>query len=143
MKALAASITASVALTGLLLLAGCLGNLTGTETTDPVDLEGTYCGTFNLTSPAGTETGAVRFSFDDGRYSVDGEQRYLPPRGGGTYEVEDKIVLRDDMRHTAEFDWTLILKGAFNYEIEDGTLTMTQRREEQGRYRKIVLQRTE
>ena len=135
---------ALVALAGLLFLTGCQDNPT---TSDSVQIEGEYNGTFTITYHVGTdsartETGAVEFSFDDGRYDVDGEQRYLPPRGGGKYTIGSSINLTDRELHTAEFDWSLILNGSFDYEMKENTLTMTQLREDRNRYREIVLQRT-
>lgn len=135
----------SVALAGLLLLSGCQDNPTAS---DSVQIEGEYNGTFTITYHVGTdsartETGAVEFSFDDGRYDVDGEQRYLPPRGGGKYTIGRSINLTDREFHTAEFDWSLILNGSFDYELKESTLTMTQLSEDRNRYREIVLQRTE
>jgi len=135
---------ALVALAGLLLLTGCQDNPT---TSDSVQIEGEYNGTFTITYHVGTdsartETGAVEFSFDDGRYDVDGEQRYLPPRGGGKYTIGSSINLTDRELHTAEFDWSLILNGSFDYEMKENTLTMTQLSEDRNRHREIVLQRT-
>lgn len=91
-----------------------------------VHIEGEYNGTFTITYHVGTdsartETGAVEFSFDDGRYDVDGEQRYLPPRGGGKYTIGSSINLTDRELHTAEFDWSLILNGSFDYEMKENT----------------------
>lgn len=136
-------IITSVALSGLVLLTGCQDNLTAT---DSDQIEGEYSGTFSITYHVGTdsartETGAVDFSFDDGSYDVNGEQRYLPPRGGGKYTVGSKINLTDLEFHTEEFDPSLILNGSFDYKLEGDTLTMTQLREDRNRYREIVLQR--
>ena len=131
-------------LAGPLFLAGCLDFPNDADSTE---IEGDFDGTFRITYNAGTdsaetEQGGVHFSFDGERYDVDGEKLYLPPRGGGKYEMGDgAIVLTDLEPHTDEFDHSLILDGTFNYELEGETLTMTQRRDERNRYRKIDLRR--
>ena len=62
------------------------------------------------------EKGPINFKFVEKTYSCGGEMRYLPPSGSGEYKiVNDKIILKDTGRHTAEFDWTLILNGEFNF----------------------------
>lgn len=131
---------------GLLTFAGCEGN--PFTASDRAALEGEYSGSFFVTFHVGTdsaktETGPVTLALQDGRYQVDGERRYYPPRGGGKYEVSDKIDLTDLEIHTTEFDPSLILNGPFGYKLEEGTLTLTQHQKTRDRYRKLVVQRVE
>jgi hypothetical protein len=82
---------------------------------NPIDLQGTYQGTFTITHSTGlVQSGKVTFTFTDGRYTCVPETRYLPPSGAGSFVMgHNTISLTDTVPHTAEFDWTLILGGEF------------------------------
>ena len=102
---------------------------------------GTYVGTFTIRQPDGTEqSGGVTFIFNGERYSCFPEKYYLPPSGAGTcYSRGNTVTLTDNVAHTAEFDWTLILGGDFNFSFDGKTLTLTQNDTKYNRYRTIIL----
>ena len=106
--------------------------------------DGTYIGTFSIRNQDGSEqSGGATFTFRDGSYSCIPEERYLPPSGAGSFAVHGTIVtLTDNVAHTAEFDWTLILNGDFVYAFDGKTLTLTQDDTKFHRFRtiKIALQ---
>ena len=50
------------------------------------------------------------------------------------------LVLDDTVIHTANFDWSLILKGRFEFDMgNDGVVRLTQRDLEYGRYHELEL----
>lgn len=109
----------------------------------PSEFDGTFHGTFTLTNAEGvSETGVVTFTFSEGTYRCTSEKRYLPPGGGGTFKVIGQtLILDDNMMHTAEFDWTLILGGAFLYTYDGSHLLLTQDDLKYQRLRRIDLTR--
>ena len=122
---------------------------------------GEYRGTFSLTVYAGSDSAfilqnGVVFTFvdtgsingmplfpDSGQYSCYGiASPYNPPDGGGIYRVTpDSIHLIDLAFHTAEFDWTLILKGSFGINFRSDSLIITQKDTNRHRYRYMNLAR--
>ncbi len=93
---------------------------------------GTYNGIYSITHHyntdwAFTESGPVTFIFTDTSYSCDGEKYLLPPSGGGEYFIMgETMILNDMVPHTAEFDWTLILDGGFDYALNGNNLCLEQ-----------------
>lgn len=64
----------------------------------------------------------------------------MPPAGRGSYSVHGTIItLTDNIAHTAELDWTLILNGDFDYSFNGKTLTLAQDDTRFHRYRTITL----
>ena len=107
------------------------------------DIQGTFQGTFTITHSTGvSESGIVTFTFSGGQYTCTPETQYLPPSGAGLFSRLDRTIwLKDTVAHTAEFDWTLILNGAFSV-IYDGThLVLAQNDVKYQRHRKIELTR--
>jgi hypothetical protein len=84
---------------------------------NPAVLDGNYRGTFTITHSTGlVQSGNVTFTFTGAQYTCTPERLYLPPSGGGSFElVGQAIRLRDTAVHTAEFDGTLILGGEFSF----------------------------
>ena len=118
---------------------------------------GTYVGNFFCTFYAGTDSAitisnSVTFTFvdtgsyngytlfpDSGWYHCYGGG-LNPPSGGGIYHVtSDSIILSDRVAHTADFDWTLILNGAFSIQFRTDSLIMKQNDTKFLRYRYINL----
>lgn len=110
---------------------------------DPSSLDGTFSGTFTIINNEGiVETGTVTFTFNGDRYSCTPERPYLPPSGAGFLELSGQtMVLKDTVPHTAEFDWTLILNGAFSLTYDGLHLVLKQKDQEYGRQRMINLTR--
>ncbi len=103
--------------------------------------EGNYSGTFIIVESDGqTLTGNVNFSFINNQYSVIPETRYLPPVGAGKYKINLNVInITDTVPHTAEFDWTLILNGNFEFSYNDQVLTLKQNDIKHNRKRTISL----
>jgi hypothetical protein len=109
--------------------------------TDTSFEEGNYSGTFKMVESDGQVlNGNVNISLNNNKYSVIPEQRYLPPVGAGKYNVNgNSINLLDTAVHTADFDWTLILNGDFEFSYNDRVLTLTQNDTEHDRKRTLLL----
>ena len=90
--------------------------------------EGIYQGTFSITEnfstdSAETRSGFAQFIFDDSTYSCYGSF----PTGGGAFYIDiDSLILRDQVPHTADFDWSLILNGAYLYRYDGSKLYLRQ-----------------
>jgi hypothetical protein len=110
---------------------------------DPSSFDGTYRGTFTITHANGlVETGSVTFTFSGEQYCCIPEKQYLPPSGAGCFQLIGRTMkLRDTMMHTAEFDWTLILNGAFSFTYDGVHLVLVQQDEQHQRHRLIELAR--
>ena len=110
---------------------------------DPSSLDGTYRGIFTITHGNGlVETGSVTFIFSGDRYSCMPEKQYLPPSGAGCFQLIGRTMkLMDTVAHTAEFDWTLILNGAFSFTYDGVHLVLVQQDEQHQRHRFIELAR--
>jgi hypothetical protein len=95
-------------------------------------IEGKYKGTYTRieyigSDHASTDEGSVILEFTDRTFTCVPDVRWLPPTGAGIYSFNyKKIILTDTIVHTAEFDWTLILGGAFNYSYDGTNLTLIQ-----------------
>jgi len=104
-----------------------------------VQNNGVHC--YN-TDSSFTDSGPATFIFTDTSYSCWGEKYLLPPSGGGKYSIiDDKMVLNDTSYHTAEFDWTLILNGEFDYWFDGKNLRLEQSDRAHNRRHKILLVR--
>jgi hypothetical protein len=110
---------------------------------NPSVFDGTFYGTFTITNNMGVEeTGAVTFTFSGDKYRCIPEKKYLPPGGGGLFKtIGQALVLNDTMTHTAEFDHTLILNGAFSYTYDGSHLVLYQDDQQYLRFRRIDLTR--
>jgi len=84
--------------------------------------------------------GPVRFSFNTGKYRVQGAKD-LAPSGCGVFGFWQKLSLKHECGHTNDFDTTLILKGDFDYNFDGSTLILEQNDVKHGRHRRIVLHR--
>jgi hypothetical protein len=131
-----------ILLFALILLHGCTDATMDISKTTPPD-KGTYTGTFAFTEGGMTSSGGVTFLFTDTSYTCVPEKPFLPPAGGGAYSVEKNIItLTDHAPHTANFDWTLILNGDFEFTSEGTALTLTQADAQHNRFRKIEMKKS-
>lgn len=141
------------------LIAGCKA-----EKPEKPDIAGKWEGTYSRTSHRQVEDltisfeeeGKIYFAFTDtyiakekgeppveyGTYKCIGEQQYLPPSGHGEYKIVDnKIILEDKAFRIANFDWTLVLNGEFDYMYKDGVLGLKQHDKKTNRYHNIILKK--
>lgn len=104
-------------------------------------VDGTYYGTFTIIESSGqTQSSYVTFIFSNNKYSCLPQKKYLPPVGAGAFTTNgNMITLTDTAIHTAEFDWTLILNGDFEYSYNGNTLTLRQSDTQHNRVRTILL----
>lgn len=129
----------------LILLTGCKKDENPVEDNNNISHvfeAGTYNGKFSITSNGIEESGNVTFIFTDSTYSCVPKTPLLPPLGSGIYEKTDKTIrLRDTAVHPANFDWSLILNGFFDYTFNGTSLKMTQNDSVNNRNRVIDLVR--
>jgi hypothetical protein len=84
-------------------------------------LNGKYIGTFER----GTNISNVEFTFNDGAYTGASDTVKFPAICDGTYTVTGRTIdFQSLCAWTAEFDWTLILGGEWNYTFQNNTLIM-------------------
>lgn len=93
--------------------------------------EGVYNGTFQRKTNAGGKIVGVILYLNSNGYNGahdndnDIYERY-PVIGLGTYSVSaGKISFLDSLYYTADFDWTLILSGEYDYSVNGDNLTIT------------------
>lgn len=85
-------------------------------------LNGTYVGIFERDG----EVADVELTLDNGIYQGQGEHPKFPAICRGTYTVSgNKITFANDCFWTAEFDWTLILSGEWNFNLPGSLLILT------------------
>lgn len=86
--------------------------------------EGTYIGTFQRTIALGDEqVSNVILTFSEGKWSGQSDLLNYPALCHGLYTIENnKIVFTNDCAWTANFDWSLILSGEYNYIYSDSSL---------------------
>ncbi|MCX2745470.1 hypothetical protein OO013_16440 [Mangrovivirga sp. M17] len=85
-------------------------------------IEGEYTGTFERNG----NTSGVELSLQNGTFSGQSETVKFPAICSGTYMVTNSaITFTNECPWTAEFDWSLILNGEWDYEYDNGTLIMT------------------
>lgn len=85
-------------------------------------LDGTYMGVFERDQQAVK----VELSFDNGTYQGYSERLKFPALCRGTYTVSgSKITFANDCPWTAEFDWTLILSGEWDFKLTGNILILT------------------
>lgn len=113
-------------------------------TVDP--WQGRWVGTYTVVHDRGEpgavqETGNVVFVVDGDKFRVTAERPLLPPDAAGPLAVASEVTLVDELFHTADYDWTLNLGGAFAYVLGDGTLVLEQDDAAHKRLRTFILQR--
>lgn len=101
---------------------------------------GNYSGRFIFTEHGIVSQGNVYFTFTSDSYSCTPEIEFLPPDGGGKYEIlNEKIILTDLSAHRANFDWSLILNSEFLFIRKDEKIFLIQKGKKRERQRYIEL----
>ena len=104
---------------------------------------GNYVGNFIFTEKGNVSEGKVKFTFINNSYTCIPETQYLPPTGGGSYKIiNEKIILKDLVPHTAEFDPSLILNGEFLFIKNNETIILMQEDKirNRSRYLELIIQ---
>nr|WP_299384921.1 hypothetical protein [Allomuricauda sp.] len=102
----------------------------------PATLEGTYEGIFTVTYMNNeTFSNPVEVTLMNGRFSSTAGPNRYPAGGNGDYEVmSGTIEFIDENFWTADFDWNLILSGAYSYSLSGDTLVISAEKNNVGVY---------
>ena len=91
--------------------------------------DGTYTGTFTRTNNVADETpkvAKVTLVVKGNTFSGSSDTPYYPAIGSGSYKINGaEATFEDENFWTANFDWTLILKGTFSLQNTNGAITLT------------------
>ena len=81
--------------------------------------DGTYFGTFQRTWESGEGQKAnISITFSSGKWSGQSDIEHYPALCRGTYEAGNgKLVFSNECIWTADFDWSLILSGEYNFTL--------------------------
>lgn len=86
------------------------------------EINGEYVGIFER----GENNSNVELTFNNGNWYGESEVTKFPALCNGTYSNSgDIITFENACPWTAEFDWTLILGGEWNYNLNGNTLILT------------------
>lgn len=86
------------------------------------EINGEYVGIFER----GGNNSNVELTFKNGNWSGESEIIKFPALCNGTYSNSGNIITFENAcPWTAEFDWTLILSGEWNYSLIGNSLTLT------------------
>lgn len=86
------------------------------------NIQGNYTGIFERNG----HKAHVELTFDNGTWSGKSEIEKFPALCHGTYSISgNEIIFENACVWTAEFDWTLILSGAWNYRLHRNSLILT------------------
>lgn len=106
--------------------------------TDDVEetVEGSFEGVFTVTySNNETFSNSVEVTINNGIYSSTAGPDRLPAGGTGTYEIlSNTITFEDEGVWTADFDWNLILNGAYSYTLSGNKLILSAEKNNVGTY---------
>lgn len=104
----------------LLLFVGCSRNQA--EVTIPQNTSGNYVGIFERN---GTSSN-VQLNLNNGTFNGQSTTQKFPALCNGTYLIVGNVITFDSKcAWTADFDWTLILNGDWNYIMNGKILTLT------------------
>jgi hypothetical protein len=105
------------------------------DSEEPV-MEGSYSGQFNrISTSAQHYPSNVTLKLTDGSFSGTSSVNYFPGICKGSYSVDGtKILFRDSCVWTANFDWSLILNGEFNYTLKGDSLILIKNYHDKGNY---------
>lgn len=109
-------------LVSALALAGCDKEWFGKS------IEGRYTGTFTRTGTGNTPTANVTLEFTNGRFTGVSDMTTYPAICNGDYSTSGKqLNVLNHCAFTANFDWTLIFSGEYEYELNGDNLRITRR----------------
>ena len=87
----------------------------------PTNINGEYVGTFERNG----NTAEVELTFLNGGFSGESEINKYPAICNGTYTTSgNRITFVNGCAWTAEFDWTLILGGEWEFSVNTDVLTL-------------------
>ena len=79
-------------------------------------LNGTYTGNFHRT---GMDTVGISITFTDNKFTGYSARQKYPAICQGSWETSGStITFTDSCNWTADFDWTLILNGNYNFSVQ-------------------------
>jgi hypothetical protein len=82
------------------------------------NLDGVYVGIFSRT---GMDTARTSISFTGSRFEGQSNITNYPAICYGSYQLDhNEITFTDSCSWTANFDWSLILRGTYNISFSDG-----------------------
>jgi hypothetical protein len=89
-------------------------------------LSGNYTGTFQRSSPGGNSPkNQVSLNLNAGSFSGTSSDARFPAICHGSWEIRsNKIQFNNACVWTADFDWTLILDGEFQYQLNGNHLKL-------------------
>lgn len=87
-------------------------------------IDGDYEGSFNRESPnAFNPSSEVSLTFDNGSFEGVSSMNDYPAICNGTYEInKSEITFENECVFTADFDWTFILDGTFEFQFIENEL---------------------
>ncbi len=90
-------------------------------------LSGTYEGTFSRSHPSARfKSTKLSLEFIGNEFSGTSETSHYPAICRGTFEINEKsVAFIDSCAWYANFDWSLILKGAYNISSMENEITLT------------------
>jgi hypothetical protein len=111
-----------------LLLIFSLNNCKKSENEITKITDGIYIGTFQRTPVWGDgQISNISITFSSGKWSGQSDNSRYPALCHGTYEVQNnKLIFQNECAWTAEFDWSLILSGEYQFNINGNSLIFTQ-----------------
>ena len=91
------------------------------ETIETITIYGNYTGTFFRDGIYSN----VELAFNDWEFTGTSETDNFPAICNGSYTLSDSVVsFQNKCSYTANFDWTLILSGNWNYTLNDNVLKL-------------------
>ena len=115
-------ILCTILLVSALALAGCDKEWFGKS------IEGRYTGTFTRTGSGNTPTSNVTLEFNDGKFTGASDMTTYPAICNGDYSTSGKkLKVTNKCFFTANFDWTFIFTGEYEYELNGDNLRITRR----------------
>lgn len=93
---------------------------------NPNSLDGHYKGEFTISSSTGSQTSQVDLNFESGTFTGTSSNNKLPALGTGAFRLQGSdIQFTNASFWTADFDWNLILDGAYKIKTTSNTITLT------------------
>lgn len=92
-------------------------------------LEGDFSGTFQRANSTDQfATSEVSLTFENGTFEGFSDINEYPAICNGTFEVDEtEVIFENTCAFTADFDWTYILDGTFEYTFSDDELRISRK----------------